>query len=276
MRWIVLFIIVWCIVGLAFAGIVSANADEFDSLGIRHSSNPNVCIFEPHPLFTDDQSGIINVSYNAINLWKDKMYEYMPNGDWEMPIYLIDIEDHHTKNALQFPTCNIMISFEYVNEEASSLGYTGIMFNKSSHKFTHIVVFTHDLRVTTHFEFDLTKLDHEEVRTSVNITPHSLTAIQNIITHEFGHGLGLGHYKITDYPIYPKDTPWLDASVMYYSMNPEHTGVMIPTYVDIKMVEMIYGTDGFGGEITPPFKTGYYQGGDDDICTHKCSIIPRR
>ena len=63
---------------------------------------------------------------------------------------------------------------------------------------------------------------------------------------------------------------------MYYSMNPEHTGVMIPTYVDIKMVEMIYGTDGFGGEITPPFKTGYYQGGDDDICTHKCSIIPRR
>ena len=38
------------------------------------------------------------------------------------------------------------------------------------------------------------------------------------------------------------------------------------------MVEKIYGEDGFGGMITPPLKVGYYTVGDNDICTHKCTI----
>ena len=31
-----------------------------------------------------------------------------------------------------------------------------------------------------------------------------------------------------------------------------------PMFVDIKMVEKLYGEDGFGGSITPPLKVGYY------------------
>ena len=73
--------------------------------------------------------------------------------------------------------------------------------------------------------------------TTHNITSFSLTAVQNIITHEFGHALGLGHYKITDYPIYTNDRPWLEASVMYYSIDPQVTEVAKPKYVDIKMDE---------------------------------------
>ena len=38
------------------------------------------------------------------------------------------------------------------------------------------------------------------------------------------------------------------------------------------MVEKIYGEDGFGGLTTPPFKTAYYTAGDDEICTHKCTM----
>ena len=38
------------------------------------------------------------------------------------------------------------------------------------------------------------------------------------------------------------------------------------------MLEKIYGKDGFGGMTTPPLKVGYYTAGDDDICTHKCTI----
>ena len=91
--------------------------------------------------------------------------------------------------------------------------------------------------------------------------------------HEIGHGLGLGHYKITDYPIYGKDTPWLDASIMYYSINPKNDEIAEPKYVDIMMLEKIYGEDGFGGSTSPPIKVGYYTAGDVDICTHKCNIF---
>ena len=88
--------------------------------------------------------------------------------------------------------------------------------------------------------------------------------------HEFGHPLGLGHYVITDYPIYTDDKPWIEASVMYYALDALDNEIAEPKYVDIKMLEKMYRADGFGGSTAPPLKTGYYTAGDIEICTHKC------
>ena len=66
---------------------------------------------------------------------------------------------------------------------------------------------------------------------------------------------------------------WQDISIMYYSINPADIEVAKPKYVDIKMVEVIYKEDGFGGSISPPLKVGYYTTGDREICTHKCNIF---
>ena len=262
-----------CIVSTVLFGIIlPAYGDEYRTLGIRHADNPVVCVFEPHPLFTDNQGGIVQASYNAIDLWKEKISEHAPNGNWEMPVYTIPHEDHVGKYPDQFQICNILISFEYVNTETRSLGFTSLNFQNSNHKFTHIVAFTHNLDILTHFKLNLGTLEHEKINTSISIEPFTLTAIQNIITHEFGHALGLGHYKITDYPIYTADTPWVNASVMYYSMNPDNNKIMIPKFVDIRMLEKIYTEDGFGGAIAPTLKAGYYSAGDDDVCTHKCNF----
>ena len=76
---------------------------------------------------------------------------------------------------------------------------------------------------------------------------------------------------MTDYPVYTDDKPWIEASVMYYAMSEDDDTITFPHYVDVKMMEKIYYTDGFGGTpITKVPRTGFYSPGDDDICTFRC------
>ena len=250
-----------------------ANADEYSSLGIRHSTNPAVCLFEPDPLYTDNADGLITAGYTAVSLWQEELYKHSPDGNWRFTMVTIPIDDHKYKEASQFPACNILISFEYINDATGTLGYTYLDFSKSYHKYTQITLFTHDLKITNHHKFNLGTAEQEYTHSTFEIKPFSMVAIQNIITHEFGHGLGLGHYKITDYPIYTANKPWINASVMYYAIDAQDDEVAKPKYVDIKMVEKIYSPDGFGGSIVPKIpRAGYYSPGDDEICTWKCKV----
>ena len=253
--------------------ILFAYADQYKTLGIRHADNPIVCIFEPDPLYTDKGEDIINAAYASVSLWQGGLFEYSPDGNWRFLVVTIPLEDHQYKQASQFPACNILISFHYVNDMSRSLGFTYLDFSKSYHKYAHITLFTHDLKVTHHYDVSDGGGEQAYVKSTFEIKPFSVVAIQNIITHEFGHALGLGHYQITDTPIYTVDRPWQDISIMYYSINPADNEVAEPQYVDIKMVETIYKKDGFGGSVSPPIKTGYYTTGDREICTHKCSIF---
>ena len=253
--------------------ILFAYADEYTTLGIRHAENPVVCVFEPDPLYTDKGKDIVNAAYASISLWQEGLFESSPDGNWRFLVTTISLEDHKYKNASQFPVCTILISFEYVNERSGVLGYTYIDFSKSFHKYTHITVFTHDLRVTHHYDVSNGGGEQAYVESTFEIKPFNVVALQNIITHEFGHALGLGHYQITDTPIYTVDKPWLNKSIMYFAINPADIEVAKPKYVDIKMVEKIYKEDGFGGNVAPPLKIGYYTTGDKDICVHKCSIF---
>jgi len=271
MRWEFIGILLLFLFLISF-GFQSVFGDQYKTLGIRHSDNPIVCIFEPDPLYTDKGEDIINAAYASVSLWQGGLFEYSPDGNWRFLVVTIPLEDHQYKAAHQFPACTILFSFEYVNDQSRSLGYTYIDFSKSSHKYTQITLFLRDLKITQHYGFNINTVEQEHIKTTFEIKPFSMIAVQNIATHELGHALGLGHYKITDIPIYTADKPWINASAMYYAINPSYDDMVVPRYVDIKMAERIYGEDGFGGLTTAPFKVGYYSSGDIEICTHKCTI----
>ena len=178
--------------------IQSVFADEYGTIGIRHPTNPIICVFEPDPTHTEDVEGVLKASYTSINLWKEAFVEHSPGGNWDMIMATIDFEDHDGKNSSQFPACNILISFEYYNEEASSLGFTYVDFSYSTHKYVHVIVFLYDNKATEHYKIVLGSQEQVYKDTTYKITPFSLIAIQNIVTHEFGHALGLEHFYCND------------------------------------------------------------------------------
>ena len=264
---IVLMVLIVSIVCLSC--LYTAYADQYKTLGIKHQSMPFTCIFEPHPSITDYQEDVIQAAEAAVDGWETALMTHSPNGIWSLYTTVVPIELHYLKSPYDFPQCDILISFEYTNSE-DSLGYTGIHFNKSWHKFTHAVIFLNAFEVTPkiHITFGESGGD-VEIKKRIIINELSIPAIQNIVTHEYGHALGLGHYNVTSHPV--SDTPWLYRSVMYYAIDPYNDEIMTPRYVDVKMMEKIYYTDGFGG--TPIIKvprTGFYSPGDVDICTFRC------
>ena len=258
-------LLVWC------SWILIANADLYKTLGVNHNRAPLTCIFEPNPKYTHDQSKIMETTETAILNWETALNKYSPNGYWELRTVGVPFELHDDKTPDDFRMCNILISFEYMNSETSVLGFTHIDFSKSWHKFTHIILY-----LNTYENLNMPKItitfgeSGSTIEVDASVKEFPIETIQNILTHEFGHALGAGHYVLTSPPVSKK--PWIDTSVMYYALDPSDMELMIPTYVDAKMIELIYGEDGFGGKIPlKPPRINYYNTGDVDICSYKCN-----
>ena len=255
---------------VSFSCLYTAFADEYTYLGIKHKESPMVCIFEPHPEYTDTSEELIHIAEESVNLWEDALQTYIPSGNWVMERTIIPIEEHHLKSPYDFPECNILLAFEYSGEDGT-LGYTHVNFSKSWHKYTHATVFLNALNVSSKVNIILGNGGDVNIGSDISLDKLSLPVIQNIMTHEFGHTLGVGHYEITDHPV--SKQPWLTRSVMYHALDPYNDEIMVPQYVDAKMVELLYDSDGFGGEVPPRVaKVAHYSPGDVELCTFKCGI----
>lgn len=239
---------------LLTVSIVSAYAqypqdgEKYETLGVRHDTRPNVCLFEPNPTYVDWNywKDVEFESWKAILDWQIEMTKFTNGEDWSMHIFnTVPYIEHWNKTPDDYRHCSIFLTYEAWNTKKNSgaLGLTGIDFKKSSHKFMYIVVYLHavennkivldigDIKENNNgtVKFDI-KSEREEL---------PLNSVYNIVLHELGHGLGLGHYTKSVKDGYTK-------SVMFPSLDPfnEQQKFKI-TMADKFMLTQIYGFDGY-------------------------------
>ena len=232
----------------AWAQYPDEDSDVYEYLGIRHDKNPHVCLFEPNPTYIDWDYWleVEKVSHQAILDWQTEMTEFLPEGDWTLTIHsTVPYVEHWNKIPDDYRHCNIFLTYEAWNDdEDKALGYTGIDFSKSSHKFTFIVVFLQAVSNTNIvLNFEDAKKDPESglAKFEINLErqPLPIQTVYNIVLHELGHGLGLGHYESA----YPKG---LERSTMTPSLKPFADDAFGIKITDKFMLGYLYGTDGYG------------------------------
>jgi len=240
---------------VCFFGIVTAygqypdeGSDRYEYLGVRHEVRPQVCLFEPNPINVEGEywRDVEFESWRAVLDWQLEMQEFLPEGDWSMYIHsTVPYEEHWNKTPDDYRHCNIFLTYEAFNDDPDSkaLGLTGIDFAKSSHKFTFIVVYLHAIKNTSIvLNFDeaekdpVTGLTKFEINLAREKLP--LQTVYNIVLHEMGHGLGLGHYESTS-------KNGLEKSTMAPSIKPFSNEVFKITMADKFMLGYLYGVNGY-------------------------------
>jgi hypothetical protein len=227
-------------------GQFPVEGDRYENLGIRHDVRPNVCLFEPNPTHVDWEywKSAEFQSFKAILDWQVAMTEFLPDGDWTMHIHsTVPYHEHWNKTPDDYRHCNIFLTFEPWSEgrEDMALGLTGIDFADSRHKFTYIVVFLH-AEQRNNIVLDLGNMqENSDGKYELVFEKKQLpiNTIYNIVLHEMGHGLGLGHYwadQVDDYK----------RSALVPSLTPFDENISFEiTIADKFQLARIYGMDGF-------------------------------
>ena len=237
--------ITWLVllVSLVCCGVASAygeKLDVYDTLRITQERPPNVCIFEANPEITDNWENLERVTYEAVNEWKVALEN--ESNLLFLPIYgTIPWSDHAEKKATDYPWCNILINYEETSG-TDSLGTTSIDFSKSWHKYMFINVYlAHEKEV---INITLNANEDATVETGKKLTLYPLNTVRNVVLHEFGHALGLGHYHIAG-AINGGVDSW-KKSLLVPSIDPfDEELIMKIQPSDLEMIRQLYGEDGF-------------------------------
>tara|TARA_B100000029_G_scaffold514285_1_gene616486 strand:- start:3504 stop:4334 length:831 start_codon:yes stop_codon:yes gene_type:complete len=226
-------------------GFTHEEGDKYENLGIRHDARPQVCLFEPNPTHVDWDywKAVEYESWSAILEWQIQMSEFT-DGDWTMFTHsTVPYHEHWNKTPDDYRHCTIFLTFEAWNERTDdlALGLTGIDFADSKHKFTYIVVFLH-AEERNNIVIDLGSMkENSEGQFEFVFEKKQLplNTVYNIVLHELGHGLGLGHYwgDKQDHKrsaLVPTLSPFEDEDIRFEI-----------TIADKFQLVQIYGEDGY-------------------------------
>ena len=87
-------VIIFMVLFSMFIPIYAENEQnsKYDSLKLRHATNPYVCLFEVNPELYDDWYKLKYITIDAIEEWILKLEYTYPNGDWSV---LVETKEHN-------------------------------------------------------------------------------------------------------------------------------------------------------------------------------------
>lgn len=241
--YIFLFFLAFAMVGLMIGlTMQEAFGDYFNVVNIRYNDNPVTCVFEPE--YDEDyfNSNQLNAVFTGVKEWENTLTR-ATGGDWYIPIYVYEWEDHLEKTVHDYMHCDILISFEERNNGGvagdHALGFNYYDHSWSKHKYSHIVVYSYTVNHKS-LTIDLGVIkDGDNIE--IEIKPERLddSDIHHIVKHEYGHAIGLLHHWNDDRSddsrsiMHPTFTPFED---FYMEIQPR----------DVYAVIQLYGEDGWG------------------------------
>ena len=91
--------------------VIPADGDRFETLKLRHSEAPEVCMFEPNPALEADRKYNFEVITRvSVDVWVDALSYKYPQGNWEIKIHpTVPWEEHELAERSDYPQCNIMV-----------------------------------------------------------------------------------------------------------------------------------------------------------------------
>ena len=179
-------------------------------LGFTLPKNPQICI-----LNNTNEAKYYNVTQTAINLWTILLDGYTNSHNWDIKLKITDNE--HKVN------CDIVFNYDLETHDWSQDG--GKIFGKPQ--------LWRELGVTTVDP----KLSFIEIK--IHTLYRNNSEILPVITHEFGHGMGLGHRMGNT------GTSMVAAFLSYDIMFPWMKKGEWITDDDIKALINLYGTQGW-------------------------------
>ena len=185
----------------------------YPSLDYKHTKIPNYCIERPidDELNDGQKDWMVQMAHNAVEEWNNTLQDAFTHSyKWQlMSTTANDLYQTSSTN------CDWTLSFQ---REIPSFFTFGIVLGYADIQNQEIVI-------------RYSEIDQGE--------------FHDILLHEIGHSLGLGHFTTEDYQIMSK---WRNSESPPSIMIPNiHTnpGLTYITQVDIDKIKSIYGTGGF-------------------------------
>jgi len=200
---------------------------------------PEVCIMIPPKSLIDYYDYQDEIWY-GIGVWEEGLNEMsaMFNPDkgysWQLNIKEYDMEENYITNNIQ---CNIFIVFTGFNEEEpDTIGVTNFDYANSRHKYAVITVYS--IQNQKPADINITPNPEDWIDSAKVFDPINVNTMRQIVAHEMGHALGLGHYYAG---LNNPSRSIMEASMStWYEIN-----YLPPQYLDYYALLMKYGTDGF-------------------------------